>query len=576
MGKKMKKIAITTGDPAGIGSEITAKALQFYPLSKDCIFIVYGYFTPPKDGNKIEKVISVEEAVKSDRIYWIEIGNSEIELGKPTEKSGYIAYRILEIVAADLQNKKLDAVVTNPISKQAIQMLHPEFIGHTEFFAQKSGVQNVVMSFWGKFFNLALLTTHLSLAEVSKKLTEVYILRKLRLIVSEAKKFIDKPKMAILGINPHAGENGAFGNEEILLKKILEKLRSENIIIDGPFPADTFFSRKAENYNLIIAAYHDQGLIPFKMIHRNEGVNVTLGLPFVRTSVDHGTAFDIVGKNLASERSLELAISYAEKMLGLKKVRTADIYDKFAVYYDDYMEHVDYRKWVNFIEMQANNLLGRIPRRTLELACGTGNIATIFSKRGWEIDASDISSEMLKIASRKTFSPHLFQNDMLNSIPKNKYELIILLFDSLNYLNDNKSVTCLLSNAYTGLKNNGVFIFDISTVKNCRDNFDGFVDLVDEKNEYLINQGEFDEELQMQKTELTFFTRKGFFYERNDEIHRQKIYKTSEILQLIKNSKFVLRGIFAADNPKNLLENISPTLDETYARLFFVVQKNAL
>ena len=572
----MKKIAISTGDPAGIGPEITAKALRFYPLLSDCIYVVYGLFSPFTNGNEVEKIDNIDDAKNPNKIYWIKIGNSQIEIGKPSQESGKNAFEILERISKDLQQKKLDAVVTNPISKYAIQISHPEFIGHTEYFSRKFKAKNVIMSFWGRHFNLALLTTHLPISEVSQKIKRKYLLEKLQLIYHESKRLLNTPKMAILGVNPHAGENGAFGKEDEELKRTLGKLKDENIYIDGPFPADTFFSQKAEKYNLIISAYHDQGLIPFKMIHRNEGVNITLGLPFVRTSVDHGTAFDIVGKNIASEKSLETAIRFAEKLLGLRAENNAEIYGKFAPYYDEYMEHVDYQKWVNFVKMQVFNISGKLPEKTLELACGTANISTILTKNGWNVDASDISTEMLKIASEKNFSPHLFWKDMLFPIPANKYELILLLFDSINYLTDKKSVEKLFANVTTGLKNKGIFIFDISTVKNCRDNFNGFVDLLDNEQEYLINQGEFNEELSLQETKLTFFSKKGFLYDRYDELHRQKIFKTKEILELIEKSDLKLLGIYSADKPQNLLENLDNSIDELYSRLFFVLRKNAV
>jgi len=227
----MKKIAISTGDPAGIGPEITAKALQFYPLLSDCIYVVYGDFISFLNGNKVKQIDTIEEAKNPTQIYWIKIGSAEVEKGKPSEKSGKTAFKILERISKDLQKGLLDAVVTNPISKYAIRLSQPKFIGHTEYFAEKFGKINVVMSFWGKHFNLALLTTHISLSRISTKLTEKFLWEKLQIVVREAGKLLNKPRMAILGINPHAGEDGAFGEEETILKKVLKRLKIKILLL---------------------------------------------------------------------------------------------------------------------------------------------------------------------------------------------------------------------------------------------------------------------------------------------------------------------------------------------------------
>ncbi|MCK4311139.1 MAG: 4-hydroxythreonine-4-phosphate dehydrogenase PdxA, partial [Candidatus Cloacimonetes bacterium] len=391
----MKRIAITTGDPAGIGFEITSKVLRFLELKKNIIYIVYGKLKRFKDGNEICEIDNISKAISPDKIYWIEINSKNITIGKPTKESGKIAYEILRRCAEDLNSKKLDAVVTCPISKEAIHLIHPDFIGHTEFFAKKSGTKDVIMSFWGPYFNLALLTTHIAVSEVSKTLSKDIQKTKLKLIYEEVSKIIKSPKMAMLAINPHAGESGAFGLEDILVKSVLDELAEENINIDGPFPADMFFSRKATEYDLIISAFHDQGLIPFKMISTEEGVNVTLGLPFIRTSVDHGTAFDIAGKGIASEKSLLQAIRFAEKLLFPSKKIQVRNYSLFAKYYDKYMSHVSYDKWVNFLLKQFSKSHNENPKRVLELACGTANISNRLVKKGLHVDASDISEEML-------------------------------------------------------------------------------------------------------------------------------------------------------------------------------------
>jgi len=568
----MKKIAITSGDPAGIGPEIISKALHFYHLQKEIIYIVYGKLQLFDDGNEIVKISNIDETESPKKIFWIEIDEPNVETGKPSKISGEIAYSILERCALDLNLEKLDAVVTCPISKEAIQKIHPDFIGHTEYFAKKSNTEDVIMSFWGPHFNLALLTTHHALRDISDKLTKVFLSSKLKLIHKEVSKLIDKPKMAILGVNPHAGEAGAFGKEDILIQSVLQELSSQNINIDGPFPADTFFATKAANYDLIISAYHDQGLIPFKMISAEEGVNVTLGLPFVRTSVEHGTAFDIAGKNKASEKSLEKAIHFAEKIIFPKLKEDTKIYSVFAKYYDNFMDHVNYDEWVKFVLNQYHKKFQKSPQSILELGCGTGNISTRLVKKGLHVDAADVSSEMLKIASQKPFKPKLFRADMLSPIKK-KYDFILLLFDSMNYLLKDEEIRQLFENVQQSLNDDGMFIFDISTKKNCERNFDGFIDIKDSENEYIVHQSDLDYSSYIQTTKLTFFLKKGYLFTREDEIHKQKIYKVKEIISLISMSNLNLIGIYCIEKEENLLRKDSNALDNLYSRLFFVLEK---
>ena len=569
----MRKIGISSGDPAGIGPEITAKALRFLDLPDNFIIIVYGRLITFVDGNKIDKIDNVNQAVSPGIIYWIEIDDPKVIAGKPSSTSGEIAYRILERCAVDLNLQNLDAIVTCPVSKEKIHHTHPEFIGHTEFFAAKSNTRNVIMSFWGEHFHLALLTTHLPVQNVSKVLTDEVIEFKLRLIYREANRILLQPKLAMLAMNPHAGENTAFGFEDERVKAILRKLASENIVIDGPFPSDTFFATKAKQYNLIISAYHDQGLIPFKMISAEEGVNVTLGLPYVRTSVDHGTAFDIAGQGKASEKSLLSAIRFAQKMFSPNLNKKNGNYNTFAKYYDQYMSHVNYEDWVKYILNQFNKRFNKNPKRVLELACGTANISCQMVKKNLQVDASDVSEDMLKIAAEKPFCPNLFHHDMTSLLPADKYELVVLLFDSINYLMEDHEILKLLNNVYNTIADNGMFIFDITTPKNCEQNFDGFVNLQDNQDEYLIHQSDFDSDNLIQKTQLTFFIKKGFQYTRSDEIHEQRIYPVSEIVELIGKTNFKLKKINSIGFNDNLLNSDIDTLDKNFSRLFFVLEK---
>ncbi|MBN1948745.1 MAG: 4-hydroxythreonine-4-phosphate dehydrogenase PdxA, partial [Candidatus Cloacimonetes bacterium] len=548
----MKKLAITTGDPAGIGPEITSKALRFYNLDPDIIYIVYGRFLPYPDGCQLVKIKEPAEAVKPGVVYWIEIDDPSIKPGSPGKVSGYTALNILQHCTADLQSNKIQGVVTCPVAKATIRLHEPDFIGHTEFFAAASDCDEVIMSFWGPYFNLALLTTHTAVCKVSGQLTREICHRKLTLIHREANKILKQPRLALLALNPHAGELGAFGREDEMLTSVLQELAQDNILIDGPFPADTFFSSHARNYDLIISAYHDQGLIPFKMISAQQGVNVTLGLPFVRTSVDHGTAFDIAGQGTASEHSLEHALQMAESLLTGQQKKQDYNYQTFARFYDKYMEHVCYDDWVQFVLDQYNRIHQQQPERILELACGTASVASRLVRKNLQVEASDLSPEMLKIAAERPFPPILSCRDMLAPLPGSAYDMILLLFDSFNYLLKKQQIKKLFNNIQHGLTNKGIFIFDISTMLNCEENFDGFINLEDEPDQYLIHQSELDHRHNLQITRLTFFLRKGYQFVREDEVHYQKIYPVQEIIDLIAESKLKLEGLFSIGRNDNL------------------------
>jgi len=568
----MKKIAITTGDPAGIGPEITSKAIRFLKLRKEIIFIVYGKLDLFKDGNPVIKINDIDEAISTENIYWIEM-DGNIKLGKPTAESGKIAYDILSRCADDLNSGQLSAVVTAPVSKDAIRHTQSNFIGHTEFFASSSNTKNVIMSFWGPYFNLSLLSTHIAVSEVSKYLTSQSLKPKFRLIHQETNKMIKNPKIAMLAINPHAGENGAFGNEDQLITKILKELEEEDIHIDGPYPADTFFATKATSYDMIISAYHDQGLIPFKMISADEGVNATLGLPYIRTSVDHGTAYDIAGKGIASEKSLLQAIKFAEKMISKPKEISNNNYGIFAEYYDNYMKHVGYEDWVDFILSQYNKTCGKSPENILELACGSANVSSLLVKKGLHVDASDISAEMLKIASKKPFSPSLSLHKMTDELTINKYDLVLLLFDSLNYLHDLNEIELLLNNVQNTLIEKGLFIFDITTPKNCERHFDGFINIEQIKDDLFIHESDYAQSENTLISKLTFFKKKGFLFARYDEEHKQKIFRVSDLLEQINSSELKLKGIYCIGHDENLIDHNPKILESNFSRLFFVLEK---
>ena len=314
----MAIIGITIGDPTGIGPEIIKKALSADALNHK--LVIYGALPDPIIFDNIQIISNSKEIKQADsNVLWYPVMKDEKFIpANPSKASGLAAYSAIKKAGEDALNGYIDAVVTAPISKHHIQLSHPDFIGHTEFFAHQAKCSEVVMSFFSNKLNVGLLTTHYALSDVASHLNIEMVVSKIHIINNALIKFfhIANPKLALLGLNPHAGEEGAFGSEELqILMPAMEMLQDQGVGISGPYPADTFFACDYSSYDMIIAPYHDQGLIPFKMLSFETGVNVTLGLPYIRTSVDHGTAFAIAGKNKASERSLLSAIALAEKML---------------------------------------------------------------------------------------------------------------------------------------------------------------------------------------------------------------------------------------------------------------------
>ncbi|MCD4651919.1 MAG: 4-hydroxythreonine-4-phosphate dehydrogenase PdxA [Candidatus Cloacimonetes bacterium] len=567
----MKKIAITTGDPAGIGPELATAVLRFHPFRNECVYIVYGRVTAINNATWLPiPITSPEEAVESGKLYWIEIDDHDVKPGKPCRESGAVAISILKRCRNDLMQKKLDAVVTCPVSKHYIRISEPEFIGHTEFFAGEENSCQPLMTFWGKHFHLALLTTHVALSSLSKILTTEFVQSRLQQIYAEFNKLLSKSRFAMLAVNPHAGENGAFGSEDEMIKSVLLELSESGVFIDGPFPADTFFSRNAENYDVVISVYHDQGLIPFKLLHADNGVNCTLGLPFIRTSVDHGTAFNLAGSGKASPGSFIEALDLAEALLRLPPAETQAAYSAFASYYDRYMAHVTYDEWVAFILESYNHRQKKSPENVLELACGTCNVATRLVKRGIRVTAADIAPGMLAIGASKPFAPKIYRADMLDAIPSEEYDLILLLFDSINYLQKESQIAELLENVHAGLMKQGLFVFDISTLRNCRDNFDGFLNMEDTKDMYFTHTSELTPDEKFQHTHFTFFRKKFGLWDRQGEHHVQRVYKCEEIIDAIRQSPLKLLGIYSIGKTSNLIKFAPEELDKQYARLFFV------
>lgn len=320
----MKKFIFTCGDINGIGPEIVIKTLnKIYKQSDSTfsficpknVFEFYSKITPPQFDYYYSEEIQTHSK-KSVRI--INADNSKMTLGKPTKASGIISFTAVTTAAKACINKEFDAMITAPISKESFNKAGINFPGHTELLAELTGSKNYVMMFISENLKAALLTIHIPLSKVSTLVTKKILLAKLQTIVKTLKNDfkITTPQIAILGLNPHAGENGVLGDEEQKIIKPFIAQSSLKKYLTGPFSADAFFANHLyRNYDLTFAMYHDQALIPFKMMNFNEGVNYTAGLPIIRTSPDHGTAFNIAGKNIADENSMLQAFHYAKKIL---------------------------------------------------------------------------------------------------------------------------------------------------------------------------------------------------------------------------------------------------------------------
>jgi len=327
-------IGITLGDPAGIGAEIAIKACLDKSLRKKCIPLLIGSSDFIKQtGNSILKLyfqtneVSKKEDLSLDpqvlNVYNVSsLKLKQIKFGKDSALGGKESLLYLDTSLKLLKDGLIDAVTTCPISKKSLNLAGSNFPGHTEYFAAKTETKKYVMAFYSKRLKLALVTWHIPLSKVSQVLTKEKILDVLEIVSKSLPLFGKKQnyKIGVCGFNPHAGEHSLLGQEEanIIAPAIME-FQKKGVTVKGPFPSDTLFvGEHMKEFDFIVAMYHDQGLIPFKMLAFDCGVNVTLGLPIVRTSVDHGTAFDIAGKGIANEKSLKEAIMLAEKMV--KKV----------------------------------------------------------------------------------------------------------------------------------------------------------------------------------------------------------------------------------------------------------------
>jgi 4-hydroxythreonine-4-phosphate dehydrogenase len=321
-------IGITMGDPSGIGPEIIVKALSDQGLYKSCLPVVLGdpgalaLLLKGKDTPSVNTVSHPSEAKgrpgQIDLMAISQLKEDRMIPGRPTTEGGkaMVAY-ILKAVEM-LQQGELSAMVTCPISKALMQEAGYTFEGHTELLAHLTGCRDYIMMLAGDRLRVALVTIHCALKDVPANVDEEKIYKTINITSNALREDfgLENPRIALAALNPHAGESGLFGSEETaFIEPAIKRAQEEGYLVEGPFPADTLFHRAAGGqFDVVIAMYHDQGLIPLKLLHFSDAVNVTLGLPIIRTSVDHGTAYEIAGKGVADPSSLKAAIRTAVTM----------------------------------------------------------------------------------------------------------------------------------------------------------------------------------------------------------------------------------------------------------------------
>ena len=325
---KLYKIGITQGDIGGIGYEVIMKALADNKMLELCTPLIYGLSKVAVQNKKLVdagdfsfQMVKSADQLSLKKVNLLNISEKEFqfEFGTNNELAGRLSELSLNMACRDLKENKIDAIVTAPINKDNIQSETFKFHGHTEYFAHHFQTPNVMMMMVAEDLRLAFVTHHLPLQEVSAALSVDLIYDKLVLLHKTLKTDFacTNPRIAVLALNPHASDNGLIGKEEQeVIHPAIQKAFDNKINAFGPFPADGFFAaEKYRQFDAVLAMYHDQGMIPFKLLSHGEGVNYTAGLPVVRTSPAHGTAYDIAGKNLADGQSFRNAIYLAIDIL---------------------------------------------------------------------------------------------------------------------------------------------------------------------------------------------------------------------------------------------------------------------
>lgn len=329
----MNNFVFTCGDINGIGPEIVQKTinrisgqgnLKIYYLCPAEVFERISEKIPPDFAYEIQNKIPEAPVRKKGPVEIINIKEDGFiqEPGKPTAISGIVSFRAIKGSFEIASRGLADAIITAPISKEALGMVKIDFPGHTEMYAEWSRVKDFVMMFWSKKMKCALVTIHEPVKRVPKLITTESIQRTLKVVISSLRRDFNiiSPKVAVLGLNPHAGENGRIGLEELEVITPAIKTSGFSDMASGPFVPDAFFANRLYlKYDVVIGMYHDQVLIPFKFLNFSSGVNFTAGLPVVRTSPDHGTAFDIAGRYVADESSMLQAFLLARRIVKNRK-----------------------------------------------------------------------------------------------------------------------------------------------------------------------------------------------------------------------------------------------------------------
>ena len=325
-------IGITTGDLNGIGTEVIIKTLSDNRILELCTPVIFSSnkvinfyrrlspehvfnFTSTKDMTKLNP--------KQVNIFNCWEDEVPLQPGVLTDAGGKYAIRSLMVAAQCLKDGQLDAIVTAPIHKSTTNVPDFPFTGHTPFFKEKFGAKEVLMILYSNQLRVALATEHIPIAKVAGAITKELLQAKLNILRDTLiRDFgIDKPKIAVLGLNPHAGDEGQIGTEEqTIIRPVIESYKTKDVLVFGPYSADAFFANSSyTQFDAVLAMYHDQGLVGFKALAKGEGVNYTAGLSVIRTSPDHGTAFDIAGKNLADPSSFREALFQTLDLLRQRK-----------------------------------------------------------------------------------------------------------------------------------------------------------------------------------------------------------------------------------------------------------------
>jgi 4-hydroxythreonine-4-phosphate dehydrogenase len=330
----LPKIGITMGDPTGIGPEIIVKVLSDKSTFLFCRPVVVGDRTAIERAIKLLNApLKVHEMGKDDEfrdsslnlLAFSDLRADEIEYGSPTKSCGKAMVRYIEEAVKLASDGRLDAITTAPINKKALSDAGYSYPGHTELLAKLTGTREYVMMLAGDKLKVALVTIHCSLKDVFHLLTTEKIVATIRITHNALRNFFgeENPKIAVAALNPHAGEEGLFGKEETeIILPAIKQVQRLGIEVEGPLPPDTLFYYAARGkYSAVVSMYHDQGLIPLKLLHFEDAVNITLGLPLIRTSVDHGTAYNIAGTGKANPLSLINALKLAAGMAMHKNIR---------------------------------------------------------------------------------------------------------------------------------------------------------------------------------------------------------------------------------------------------------------